>query len=37
VRIFVVNAQVTPYEDLADFVVREPIGADLPRLVAAPA
>jgi NAD-dependent deacetylase len=31
----VVNATPTPYDDLADAVVREPIGAALPRLVAA--
>ncbi|MGY1632827.1 SIR2 family NAD-dependent protein deacylase [Geodermatophilus sp. SYSU D01186] len=33
-RIVVVNAQPTPYDDLADLVVREPIGTALPRLVA---
>ncbi|WNV73881.1 Sir2 family NAD-dependent protein deacetylase [Geodermatophilus sp. DSM 44513] len=33
-RVVVVNAQPTPYDDLADLVVREPIGTSLPRLVA---
>jgi NAD-dependent deacetylase len=33
-RVVVVNAQPTPYDDLADLVVREPIGSALPRLVA---
>jgi NAD-dependent deacetylase len=33
-RLVVVNAQETPYDDVADLVVREPIGAALPRLVA---
>ena len=33
-RIVVVNAQETPYDPLADLVVREPIGRALPRLVA---
>jgi NAD-dependent deacetylase len=32
-RLVVVNAQETPYDDVADLVVREPIGAALPRLV----
>ena len=32
-RIVVVNAEPTPYDDLADLVVREPIGASLPRLL----
>jgi NAD-dependent deacetylase len=32
-----VNAEPTPYDDLADLVVREPIGTALPRLLAAPA
>ena len=36
-RVVVVNAEPTPYDDVADLVVREPIGAALPRLVAAPA
>jgi NAD-dependent deacetylase len=34
-RIVVVNAEPTPYDDLADLVVREPIGTALPLLVAA--
>ena len=34
-RLVVVNAQPTPYDDVADLVVRERIGAALPRLVAA--
>jgi NAD-dependent deacetylase len=33
-RLVVVNAQPTPYDEVADLVVREPIGASLPRLVA---
>jgi NAD-dependent deacetylase len=33
-RLVVVNAQVTPYDDVADLVVREPIGTALPRVVA---
>ncbi|CCG04063.1 SIR2 family NAD-dependent protein deacylase [Blastococcus saxobsidens] len=33
-RLVVVNAEPTPYDDLADLVVREPIGTALPRLVA---
>ncbi|GAA3161597.1 NAD-dependent protein deacetylase [Blastococcus jejuensis] len=33
-RLVVVNAQPTPYDDVADLVVREPIGTSLPRLVA---
>lgn len=36
-RVVVVNAEPTPYDDVADLVVREPIGTALPRLVAAPA
>jgi NAD-dependent deacetylase len=32
-RLVVVNAQPTPYDELADLVVREPIGSALPRLV----
>jgi hypothetical protein len=28
------NAEPTPYDDLADLVVRDPIGVALPRLVA---
>jgi NAD-dependent deacetylase len=33
-RIVVVNAEPTPYDDVADLVVREPIGSALPFLVA---
>src|SRR3954447_18345937 len=33
-RFVVVNAEPTPYDDLADAVVREPIGEILPALVA---
>ena len=33
-RLVVVNAQETPYDVVADLVVREPIGVALPRLVA---
>ena len=33
-RVVVVNAEPTPYDGLADLVVREPIGTALPRLVA---
>jgi NAD-dependent deacetylase len=32
-RIVVLNAEPTPYDDLADLVVREPSGVALPRLV----
>ena len=32
-RLVVVNAEPTPYDDVADLVVRERIGAALPRLV----
>ena len=32
-RLVVVNDAPTPYDDVADLVVREPIGASLPRLV----
>lgn len=32
-RLFVVNAEPTPYDDLADEVVREPIGTSLPALL----
>jgi NAD-dependent deacetylase len=35
-RLVVVNAEPTPYDELADLVVREPIGVSLPRLVAQP-
>jgi NAD-dependent deacetylase len=34
-RVVIVNAEPTPYDSLADGVVREPIGAALPALVAA--
>jgi NAD-dependent deacetylase len=33
-RVVVVNAEPTPYDGLADLVVREPIGTALPRLLA---
>jgi NAD-dependent deacetylase len=33
-RIVVVNAEPTPYDDIADLLVREPIGTALPRLLA---
>jgi NAD-dependent deacetylase len=33
-RIVIVNAEPTPYDDLADLVVREPIGTALPGLLA---
>jgi NAD-dependent deacetylase len=36
-RVVVVNAEPTPYDRLADLVVREPIGTALPRLVGGPA
>jgi NAD-dependent protein deacetylase/lipoamidase len=32
-RVVIVNAQPTPYDDIADAVLRAPIGAVLPRLV----
>jgi len=32
-RVVIVNAEPTPYDDLADLVVREPIGPALPRLL----
>ena len=32
-RIGIVNAEPTPYDDLADLVVREPIGTALPGLL----
>jgi NAD-dependent deacetylase len=32
-RLVIVNAEPTPYDDVADEVVREPIGAALPRLL----
>jgi NAD-dependent deacetylase len=31
----IVNRDPTPYDDLADEVVREPIGTALPRITAA--
>jgi NAD-dependent deacetylase len=34
-RVVVVNAEPTPYDDVADLVVREPLGTALPRLLAA--
>src|SRR5690606_10700450 len=33
-RLIIVNAEPTPYDDLADEVIREPISEALPRLVA---
>ena len=36
-RLVIVNRDPTPYDELASAIVREPIGAVLPRLVAAPA
>jgi NAD-dependent deacetylase len=33
-RVVIVNAEPTPYDGLADLVVREPIGTALPRLLA---
>ena len=33
VRVAVVNAEPTPYDGVADLVVREPIGIALPRLL----
>jgi len=33
-RLIIVNAEPTPYDDLADEVIREPIGTALPRLLA---
>ena len=32
-RVVIVNAEPTPFDDLADLVVREPIGTALPRLL----
>ncbi|MGW5256221.1 SIR2 family NAD-dependent protein deacylase [Streptomyces sp. NPDC004012] len=32
-RLVIVNAEPTPYDDLADEVVREPIGTALPRIL----
>ncbi|MEV5574284.1 Sir2 family NAD-dependent protein deacetylase [Spirillospora sp. NPDC052269] len=34
-RLVIVNAEPTPYDPMADVVVRDPIGEALPRLVAA--
>ena len=34
-RVMILNAQPTPYDSVADAVVREPIGAALPAMVAA--
>jgi NAD-dependent deacetylase len=33
-RVVIVNAEPTPYDGLADLVVREPIGTALARLLA---
>lgn len=33
-RLVIVNAEPTPYDELADAIVREPIGTALPRLLA---
>jgi NAD-dependent deacetylase len=33
-RVVIVNAEPTPYDELADLVVREPIGTALPPLLA---
>jgi NAD-dependent deacetylase len=35
-RVVIVNAEPTPYDGLADLVVREPISAVLPGLLSAP-
>jgi NAD-dependent deacetylase len=32
-RLVIVNAEPTPYDELADDVVREPIGTALPELL----
>jgi NAD-dependent deacetylase len=32
-RVVIVNAEPTPFDDIADAVIREPIGDVLPRLV----
>jgi NAD-dependent deacetylase len=34
-RVIIANAEPTPYDDIADLVVREPLGNALPRLLAA--
>jgi NAD-dependent deacetylase len=31
-RIVIVNAEPTPFDEIADAVIREPIGVVLPRL-----
>ncbi|MGH3343162.1 MAG: SIR2 family NAD-dependent protein deacylase [Carbonactinosporaceae bacterium] len=36
-RLVILNAEPTPYDDMADAVLREPIGEVLPRVVAAAA
>ncbi len=36
-RLVIVNAEPTPYDDLADLVVRDPIGQVLPGLLGTPA
>jgi NAD-dependent deacetylase len=33
-RIVIVNAEDTPYDGIANAVIREPIGAMLPRILA---
>ncbi|MFC8381043.1 hypothetical protein [Nocardia sp. NPDC057272] len=33
-RLIIVNAEPTPYDELADEVIREPIGTALPALLA---
>ncbi|MGW4441160.1 NAD-dependent deacetylase, partial [Streptomyces sp. NPDC004596] len=32
-RLIIVNAEPTPYDDLADEVIRDPIGTALPQLL----
>lgn len=32
-RLVIVNAEATPYDELADEVIREPIGTALPKLL----
>jgi NAD-dependent deacetylase len=32
-RLEIVNAEPTPFDEMADLVVREPIGTALPRLI----
>ena len=32
-RIVILNAEETPFDDIADAVMREPIGSILPRLL----